>query len=110
MLACNSHRSIQEESGIAAMNAMGSDTAVVSERRSDRRQRTLKGATLRFNNGFGVAEGVVRNQSENGAQLSFGDATGVPSGFDLAINGAERIRSVRVRWRSPTLVGVQFVD
>ena len=92
------------------MSTAENDSGPVSERRSDRRWRTLKGATARFNSGFSVTEGVVRNQSEHGAQLSFGETTGVPSGFDLAVNGAERVRAVRVRWRLPTLVGVQFVD
>lgn len=86
------------------------DSNAISERRVDRRRRALKGAVLRFNRGFGTMEGVVRNESENGTLLSFGDATGVPSGFDLAINGAARSRAARVCWRSMTLVGVEFVD
>ncbi|MEW6633242.1 MAG: PilZ domain-containing protein [Pseudomonadota bacterium] len=92
------------------MNMMVGGNAFFGERRVEQRWRVLKGATLRFNSGFGAMEGVVRNQSENGALLSFGDTTGVPPGFDLAINGAERIRAARIRWRMPTLVGVQFVD
>ena len=86
------------------------DSNAISERRVDRRRRALKGAVLRFNRGFGTMEGVVRNESENGTLLSFGDATGVPSGFDLAIKGAARSRAARVCWRSMTLVGVEFVD
>ena len=84
--------------------------ASAADRRAQRRQRVLKGATLRFNGGFGVLEGAIRNESEHGAQLSFGDATGVPSGFDLAINGAGRVRAARVRWRSQTQVGIQFME
>ena len=53
------------------------DSNAISERRVDRRRRALKGAVLRFNRGFGTMEGVVRNESENGTLLSFGDATGV---------------------------------
>ena len=92
------------------MNMMVGDKAFFGERRADRRRRALKGAKLRFDRGFGAMEGVVRNESENGALLSFGDTTGVPSGFELAVNGAERSRAARVRWRSMTLVGVEFVD
>ncbi|UVK36338.1 PilZ domain-containing protein [Mesorhizobium sp. AR10] len=91
------------------MDMMIGDKAC-DERRAQRRRRALKGAALRFSRGFGAIEGVVRNESENGALLSFGDATGVPSGFELAVNGAERSRAARVRWRSMTLVGVEFVD
>ncbi|RJT41865.1 PilZ domain-containing protein [Mesorhizobium waimense] len=92
------------------MNMMLGGNAFFGERRAQRRRRALKGATLRFNNGFGAMEGAVRNESENGAQLSFGDTIGVPSGFELSVNGAEHSRSARVRWRSQTLVGVEFVD
>jgi len=92
------------------MNMVVGGDAFFGERRVERRRRALKGARLRFNNGFGAMEGVVRNESENGAQLSFGDAIGVPSGFELRVNGAERSRTARVRWRSQTLVGVEFVD
>jgi len=91
------------------MNMMAGGNAF-GERRAQLRRRALKGATLRFNRGFGAMEGVVRNESENGALLSFGETSGVPSGFDLLISGAVRGRAVRVRWRSMTLVGVEFVD
>jgi hypothetical protein len=92
------------------MNMMVGGKALFGERRAERRRRALKGATLRFNKGFSAIEGVVRNESENGALLGFGDTTGVPSGFELSVNGAERSRSACVRWRSQTLVGVEFVD
>ena len=92
------------------MNMMVGNKAFFVERRAERRRRALKGAKLRFNSGFGAMEGVVRNESGKGALLGFGDTMGVPSGFDLAVNGAERSRAARVRWRSMTLVGVEFVD
>ena len=92
------------------MITMDDSDASVADRRKERRQRVFKGARLRFNGGFGVVEGAVRNQSQHGAQISFGETIGVPSGFDLAINGAERMRAARVRWRLQTLVGVQFID
>jgi len=92
------------------VNMMVGGNAFFGERRAERRRRVLKGATLRFNSGFGTMEGVVRNESENGAQLRFGDTIGVPWGFDLAINGVARVRAARVCWRSQTLVGIQFVD
>ena len=86
------------------------DANAFEERRVEQRRRVLKGATLRFNGSFGAMEGVVRNESENGALLSFGDTTGVPPGFDLAVKGAENVRAARLRWRLPTLAGIQFVD
>jgi len=93
--------------GRLAMETTDNGAAFVGERRMERRRRVLRGATLRFNGGFGVVEGLMRNESEHGAQLSFGDATGVPHGFELVVNGAAR--AALVRWRSVRLVGVQFV-
>ncbi|TIQ37628.1 MAG: PilZ domain-containing protein [Mesorhizobium sp.] len=90
------------------METTDSGAAFSGERRMERRRRVLRGATLRFNGGFGAVEGFVRNESEHGAQLRFGDATGVPPGFELVVNGARR--AALVRWRSTRLVGVQFVD
>jgi hypothetical protein len=90
------------------METTDNGAAFAGERRIERRRRVLRGATLRFNGGFGVMEGLVRNESEHGAQLSFGDATGVPPGFGLVVNGAAR--AALVRWRSAGLIGVQFVD
>lgn len=90
-----------------AEKSIGLDGAVFAERRSDTRRRVLKGATLRFNRGYGAMECVVRNQSEDGALLVFGDSSGVPSVFDLAI-GADAPRRAEVRWRGLVAVGVSL--
>jgi hypothetical protein len=79
-----------------------------TERRCIHRRRVLKGAMLTFNNGFGVFEGVVRNQSERGAMLALGETAGVPMAFDLAISLDETTRPAQVRWRSTNAVGVEF--
>jgi hypothetical protein len=77
-----------------------------AERRSQPRRRVLKGAIIRFNKGYGAFECVVRNLSENGAKLTFGETSAVPAAFELKIAGDERMREARVRWRSPDSVGV----
>jgi hypothetical protein len=68
----------------------------------------LKGAIVRFNNGYGAFECVVRNLSENGARLTFGETSAVPAAFDLKIAGDKQVRDARVRWRTPDSVGVSF--
>jgi hypothetical protein len=78
------------------------------ERRAAHRRRVFKGAVLTFN-GLGAFEAVARNLSEKGAMLAFGETTGVPMAFDLAISGEERKRPARIRWRSLNTVGVEFV-
>ncbi|PWK72663.1 hypothetical protein [Aminobacter sp. AP02] len=80
------------------------------EQRKEGRHRTLKGAKLSFYGGYCSFEGIVRNQSQNGARLDFGDTTGVPPEFSLAISGEAAKRTARVCWHSPTSVGVCFVE
>ncbi len=63
------------------------DTREQVELRKEGRRRMLKGAKLSFYGGYCSFEGIVRNQSQNGARLDFGDTTGVPSEFTLAIAG-----------------------
>ena len=93
----------------ATEQSTGLDGRVFSDRRSEMRRRVLKGATLSFNRGFSTFEGTLRNQSERGGRLSFGEALAVPSTFELAIAGEDRPRTARVRWRSMTALGVEFV-
>lgn len=87
---------------------IGGDGKVFEERRREMRRRAFKGATLVFNGGYGAFECVVRNMSEHGARLNFGDASAVPACFDLTISGDGRSRPANVRWRSLTDVGVEF--
>ena len=77
------------------------------ERRGEHRRRVLKGGLVTFG-GLGVFEGVVRNLTDKGAMLSFGDTAGVPKAFDLAISDGAK-RQVQMRWRSMNAVGVEFV-
>lgn len=78
------------------------------ERRAALRRRMLKGAVIRFNNGYGALECVVRNWSELGANLAFGDTAAVPRRFAIRISG-EEAREAEARWRTPTSVGIAFV-
>ncbi|MEO3385552.1 PilZ domain-containing protein [Mesorhizobium sp. CAU 1741] len=90
--------------------SIGLDGTVFDERRADLRHRVFKGATLTFNRGYGALEGLVRNLSNGGALLKFGDASAVPSRFDLTIAGESEARKARVCWRRQTEVGVAFED
>lgn len=80
-----------------------------AERRAAPRRRVLKGATLSFNKGYGALECVVRNESEKGALLAFGETSAVPPAFDMTIKGCDARRAAQVRWRTMTQVGVEFV-
>jgi hypothetical protein len=88
--------------------SIGIDGRVFAERRGAIRRRVLKGVVLSFNHGFSSFEGVMRNQSERGGKLSFGEALSLPSMFEVRIAGEEKPRTARVRWRSMTVLGVEF--
>jgi hypothetical protein len=78
-----------------------------NERRMSVRKRVLKGATLRFNKGYGALECVVRNLSDNGARLVFGETSGVPGKFSFALNDGDA-RDAHVVWRNMREIGIAF--
>lgn len=88
--------------------SIGIDGEVFEDRRSEPRHRVLKGGVLIFNNGYGVLDCVVRNMSDHGARLAFGDTTAVPSRFALRISDEDRPRKARACWRTQTDVGIEF--
>lgn len=87
--------------------SIGLDGEVFSERRDQTRRRVLKGATVSFNKGYSTFECVVRNQSNEGARLDFGETSALPSRFMISISG-EPAREAEVRWRDMTQVGVAY--
>ncbi|WP_157014845.1 hypothetical protein [Mesorhizobium xinjiangense] len=80
-----------------------------AEKRSEPRQRALKGGLVTFFGGYCTREATVRSLSRNGARLDFEDTRGVPPIFDVAIGEENVTRAARVRWQSSKSVGVQFV-
>ncbi len=88
--------------------SIGLDGRVFPDRRSETRRRVLKGARVVFNKGFSVYECVVRNMAANGARLDFGDASAVPTRFEIVIAGEDVKRTATVRWREMTVLGVSL--
>jgi hypothetical protein len=88
--------------------SIGIDGQMLAKRRGESRRRVLKGAVLVFSHGFSTFEGTVRNQSERGAKLTFGEALAVPPRFELRIAGEEKPRLACIRWRSMTALGVEL--
>jgi hypothetical protein len=78
----------------------------VIEKRSARRHKVLKGATIAFG-GNGV-ECTVRNLSSNGAALEVASPVGLPPSFMLVIESDQFIRRCRRVWRSDKRIGVAF--
>jgi hypothetical protein len=80
------------------------------DRRSARRNRTLKGARIVFNAGFSAFECTVRDLTPDGAKLQLGEATGVPNHFELELEHGQPRRKCTVRWRAGLTIGVSFDD
>ncbi|KAA2241101.1 PilZ domain-containing protein [Salinarimonas soli] len=71
------------------------------------RQKTLLRGEITTLTGM-VMSCAIRDLSEGGARLTFGDATWVPDRFKLAIFGREWTANAEVRWRKDNQVGVEF--
>ena len=90
--------------------------AVKKERRGDeerrkfwdRRRRTLLSAMIIFNNKQSTLSCTVRNLSDSGAKLVFGDMPTCPNTFDLDL-GQGRLERCEVVYRLAETVGVRFV-
>jgi hypothetical protein len=81
-------------------------TDTLVEKRSARRHKVLKGATIAFG-GNGV-ECTVRNLSSRGAALEVANSIGLPPSFVLVIEADQFIRRCRPVWRSDKRMGVAF--
>ena len=81
-------------------------TDTLIEKRSARRHKVLKGATIAFG-GNGV-ECTVRNLSSRGAALEVANSVGLPPSFVLVIEADQFIRRCRPVWRTDKRMGVAF--
>lgn len=79
-----------------------------TDRRTERRMRTLKGGLIVFNGGYSSYECTIKNLSDTGALLKLGAIAGVPNHFDLEIDHAHPRIKCTVRWREGNFIGVSF--
>jgi len=78
------------------------------ERRHSQRARTLRAGKIVFNNKNSVIDCMVRNLSRNGACLLVSSVIGVPSTFDLLVEGECVSRRCKMVWNNQNRVGVEF--
>ncbi|HXZ22348.1 MAG TPA: PilZ domain-containing protein [Pseudolabrys sp.] len=77
-----------------------------SEKRIAPRRRVLKAAFIVISEKAPKLECAVRNLSDTGAALQVSTTFGIPTHFDVIIDGVRhRCRSV---WRTDTKIGVTF--
>jgi hypothetical protein len=79
----------------------------MTEHRTARRHRVLKGGTIAFNGAAGISC-TVRNLSETGAALDVISPVGIPAAFTLVIDGDNVAKPCHVVWRKEKRIGVAF--
>jgi hypothetical protein len=77
-----------------------------TEKRTARRHKVLKGATIAFE-GTGIAC-TVRNLSSRGAALDFTNRVTLPATFMLVIESDQVIRRCHPVWSNEKRIGVAF--
>jgi c-di-GMP-binding flagellar brake protein YcgR len=80
------------------------------QRRRFFRRRMLKGARIAFNNGSSIFSCTIRDISEGGARLEIGNTLGIPDEFTLTMEDGSASFPCRVRRRTMTTLGVEFVS
>lgn len=78
------------------------------ELRIEHRQRVLKGGTIYFNKGYASFQCRIRNLTEKGALLEFGETTGIPKNFDFKISGEPESNPASLVWKNSKQVGISF--
>lgn len=78
----------------------------MTNKRSAPRQRVLKGAFIILSEKAPRLECTVRNISAAGAALQVSTTVGLPTAFDLVIDGVRR--RCHSQWRTDTKIGVLF--
>ncbi len=76
-------------------------------KRSDQRQRVLKSGRIVLGDLHSI-DCTLRDVSATGAKLIVKKPDDVPDIFRLLISADSTIRPVKVMWRKPDSVGVQF--
>ena len=77
-----------------------------TERRQEKRQRSLLGGHVVMNNKFSTVDCIVRDVGEHGARLRFGGTPYLPQEFELTITGRNGKRRARKVWMRDGDMGV----
>jgi hypothetical protein len=82
----------------------------MDERREDKRRRCLLGARVVFNGRGSTLSCTVRNVSDTGAMLVFGETPYIPKMIELLLDNRRTIAPAHVIWRDGNKVGLQFLE
>lgn len=79
------------------------------ERRSSPRIRMFKQGKLILPNNNSVFDCIIRDMSEGGARVSCSSTGVLPNEMQLVFCALREVRVVRVVWRRPDQLGLQFL-
>ena len=82
--------------------------AYFEEKRVTTRQKSFTAAHLHFNRGNSTYEALVRNISQTGARLRFGDVIDLPSEFEIRVGRDGVYQKAHIAWRHGFEIGVEF--
>lgn len=80
----------------------------MSERRKFQRSRCLVGARVVFNNRSSTLSCTVRNRSEDGCLLAFGEQPYIPDQIEIVLDNRSTLMPAQVVWRGSMKVGIAF--
>jgi hypothetical protein len=83
-------------------------TSDVIERRKTERRRCLLGARVVFNGRSSTLSCTVRNYSEQGALLEFGEPPYMPDLFEIVLDNRRTLMPGEIAWRRDRFVGIAF--
>jgi hypothetical protein len=78
------------------------------ERRKYARHRSLLGARVVFNNRSSTMSCTVRNYSEDGALLKFGERPYIPDQLEILLDNRNTLMPAQIVWRHNDTVGIAF--
>jgi hypothetical protein len=80
----------------------------MEERRKTQRSRCLLGARVVFNARSSTMSCTVKNHSDEGAQLLFGETPYIPNQIEIMLDNRRMLVPAAVVWRSGCRVGIAF--
>lgn len=86
------------------------DQPAAVERRKSHRMRVLKRGQAVLKVNLSVLNCTIRDLSEGGARLALENTAAVPHEFCLLFVAENEMRDVRVVWRRPDQMGVEFLS
>lgn len=81
-----------------------------ADKRTNRRQRTLKDGKIITMNDRSVIDCVIRDLSDTGAKIRCGDQVAVPREFQLFVPQTRLFRQARCIWRRGNEIGICFMS